>query len=242
MHNHPVWQSNFRDIEELGWDATLEWWEAGNEATDGPLYTNEMGNVAGDFFRDQHFDFVERLLDDGAPVDGVGFMGHVQLPNGNVTPPKEMLETYDQYAELDLPVLITEFDIQIDSRDDEAQVEWQVDFLRDFLYASFSHEAVEGIMSWGFWAGDHWRPTGAYYDEDWALRPHGEQYMDLVFDEWWTDERGEADSDGRYATRGFKGSYEITAEKGALAGETTVDVDDETETVTVELTPPGKQE
>jgi len=149
MHNHPVWQSNFRDIEELGWDATLEWWEAGNEATDGPLYTNEMGNVAGDFFRDQHFDFVERLLDDGAPVDGVGFMGHVQLPNGNVTPPKEMLETYDQYAELDLPVLITEFDIQIDSRDDEAQVEWQVDFLRDFLYASFSHEAVEGSCPGG---------------------------------------------------------------------------------------------
>jgi len=85
MHNHPIWQPNIRD--RLGWDAVLEWWEAGDEATDAELYTNEMGNVAGDFFRQQHYDLVERLLEDGAPVDGVGFMGHVQFPNGNVTPP-----------------------------------------------------------------------------------------------------------------------------------------------------------
>jgi len=32
MHNHPIWQPNIRD--RLGWDAVLEWWEAGDEATD----------------------------------------------------------------------------------------------------------------------------------------------------------------------------------------------------------------
>lgn len=243
MHNHPIWQPNFRSEEGagLGWDAVLEWWNAGAQATDGELYTNEMGAVAGDFFRDQHYEFVERLVEDDAPVDGVGFMGHVQQPNGNVTPPKKMLETYDQFAELGLPILITEFDIQIESRDDQELVEWQTDFLRDFLTASFSHEAVEGVLSWGFWAGDHWRPTGAYYSEDWTLRPHGEQFQELVFDEWWTDESGETDGDGRYTTRGFKGEYQITAEKGGLSGATTVTVDDETETVTVDLTPPGKK-
>lgn len=239
MHNHPIWQSNFRDIDGLEWDAVLEWWNAGEQATNANLYTNEMGNIAGDFFRQQHYDFVKRLLEDGAPIDGVGFMGHVQLPNGNVTPPKEMLSTFDQFTELDLPILITEFDIQIDSRDEEEQVNWQVDFARDFLTAAFSHAAVEGIMSWGFWAGDHWRPTGAYYNEDWTLRPHGKKYRDLVFDAWWTDESGETDDTGRYTTRGFKGRYKLTAEKGALSGETTVTLDEETKTVVVELTPPG---
>ncbi len=220
MHNHPIWQSAIRD--RLGWDAVLEWWEAGNEATDAELYTNEMGNVAGGFNRDQHYEFVERLLDDGAPVDGVGFMGHAQLPEGNVTPPAELLSTYDRFAELDLPVLITEFDVQIDSRDDEEEVEWQTDYLRDFLTASFSHEAVEGVISWGFWADDHWRPTGAYYDSDWTLRPHGEQYHDLVYDEWWTEEDGETDVDGAYATRAFRGEYEITVEyEGESATRTT---------------------
>jgi hypothetical protein len=95
-------------------------------------------------------------------------------------------------------------------------------------------------MSWSFWVGDHWRPTGAYYNKDWTLRPHGRKYVDLIFDEWWTNESGETDDDGRYTTCGFKGSYEITADKGALSGETTVKIDDETKTVTVELTSPGK--
>ncbi|WP_226013073.1 endo-1,4-beta-xylanase [Halomicrobium salinisoli] len=243
MHNHPIWQSQFRDRENIGWGGEndfRDWWDTADENTDAELYTNEMGNVAGDFFRDAHYGFVNGLVQSGAPIDGVGFMGHVQQPNGNVTPPKEMLETYDQYSDLGLPILITEFDIQIESRDDETLVEWQTDFLRDFLTASFSHESVEGVMSWGFWAGDHWRPTGAYYDEDWTLRPHGEQFLDLVFDEWWTDETGQTASDGRYGTRAFKGDYRISAEKGDLSGETTATVDDDTDTVVVELTPPGK--
>jgi len=135
-----------------------------------------------------------------------------------------------------LPILIAEFDIQIASRDNEAQVDWQADFLRDFLYASFSHEAVEGVMSWGFWADDHWRETGAYYDSDWTIRPHGQQFMDLVFDEWWTEKRGETDDDGVYATRGFRGEYEIVASDGTRTGSTTATAD-ENGTVTVQITP-----
>ncbi|WP_435101496.1 hypothetical protein [Halarchaeum sp. P4] len=87
-----------------------------------------------------------------------------------------------------------------------------------------------------------WRPTGAYYDEDWTLRPHGEVFMDLVFEQWWTEESVETGHDGRYATRAFKGDYTISAEKGALSGETTGAINDETDTVTVQLTPPGQDE
>ena len=47
MHNHPVWQSNFRDDEDLGWDAVDQWWQVAAEATDRPVYTNEMGQVGG---------------------------------------------------------------------------------------------------------------------------------------------------------------------------------------------------
>jgi len=235
MHNHPIWQSNFRSDDAIGWDAVEQWWQTADAATDAELYTNEMGNVAGGFFRDQHDEFVGRLVENNYPVDGVGFMGHVQLPNDNVTPPAEILETYDQFAEHDLPILITEFDIQINDRDNDEEVAFQRDLLRDFLIASFSHEAVEGVMSWGFWAGDHWRPTGAYYDEDWTLRPHGEQFMDLVFEEWWTEESGSTDADGVYATSGFKGTYRITAAHGAQTAEREISIDDDTGTVTVSI-------
>ena len=236
MHNHPIWQPNIRQ-GRLGWAEVLEWWNAADGATDADLYTNEMGNVAGDFFRSQHLDFVQRLIDDGAPIDGIGFMGHSQFPNGNVTPPKEVLSTYDAFGETGLPILITEFDVQIAESRPTQQVDWQADFVRDFLIATFSHEAVEGIMSWGFWAEDHWRPTGAYYDADWNLRPHGERYMDLVFEEWWTEERGQADVDGVYALRGFEGEYEITATDGRRAGATTATIDDDNGAITVQITP-----
>lgn len=235
MHNHPIWQSNFRDNEKIGWDAVKQWWGTANEATDAELYTNEMGNVAGGFFRDQHDAFVGRLVENDYPIDGVGFMGHVQLPNDNVTPPEEILATFDQFAEHDLPILITEFDIQINDRNNDEEVAFQEDLLRDFLIAAFSHEAVEGVMSWGFWAGDHWRPTAAYYDADWTLRPHGEQFMDLVFDEWWTEESGSTDDAGVYATTGFKGTYHVSVSHGETTTEREVTVGDDTDTVTVTL-------
>lgn len=239
MHNHPIWQSNFRDDEELGWDAVDRWWSVADEATDAGLYTNEMGAIGGQWQRSQYYDYISYLVENDYPIDGIGFMGHHQQQYNQMLDVADMIAGFDQFAEFGLPLLVTEFDIEIFDRRNAQDVAVQADYLRDFLTVAFSKEAVEGVLSWGFWADDHWRPTGAYYDSDWSLRTHGEQFLELVFEEWWTDETGETD-DGVYATRGFKGSYTVTAEKGALSGETTVTVDDETESVTVELTPPGK--
>ena len=70
---------------------------------------------------------------------------------------------YDLYNErYDVPVLITEFDIEIFSRRNAQDVSVLTDYTRDFLLMTFSHPVVEGILSWGFWEEDHWRPTGAY--------------------------------------------------------------------------------
>ncbi|WP_434521135.1 endo-1,4-beta-xylanase [Halorubrum sp. AS12] len=240
IDNHPIWQSNFRDDPDLGWDAVDEWWAAADETTDTELYTNEMGALGGQWQRGQYLDYVEHLVENDYPVDGIGFMGHHQQQYGQMLDMENLLGGIDQFAEFDLPLLVTEFDIEIHDRRNAQDVAVQVDYTRDFLTALFSKERVEGVVSWGFWEEDHWRPTGAYFDSDWTLRENGEQYLDLVFGEWWTEETGETDGDGTYATRGFKGDYRITAEKGALSGETTVTVDDDTDTVTVELSPPGR--
>ena len=240
MHNHPIWQSNFRDDPDLGWDAVGEWWDAADEATDTELYTNEMGALGGQWQRSQYLDYVEHLVENDYPIDGIGFMGHHQQQWGQLLDMEDLLSGIDQFARFDLPLLVTEFDIEIFDRRNAQDVAVQADYTRDFLTALFSKEAVEGVVSWGFWEEDHWRPTGAYFDSDWTLRENGEQFLDLVFGEWWTEESGETDGDRTYATRGFKGDYRITAEKGALSGETTVTVDDETDTVTVELSPPGR--
>lgn len=242
IHNHPIWQSNFRDMEELGWDAVREWWSAANEATDDELYTNEMGVVGGIWQRSQYYDYVSHLVENDYPIDGIGFMGHHQKRNNQLLDVKNIIEGFDMFSEFGLPILVTEFDIQIFDRRNAQEVKVQTDYLRDFLTVAFSMEAVEGIVSWSFWEDDHWRPTGAYYDSDWRLRPHGEKFRELVFEEWWSDDTGETNEDGVYITRGFKGSYRVTAKKGALSGETTVTFDDENGSVTVELAPPSESD
>ncbi|GAA0271152.1 endo-1,4-beta-xylanase [Halobacterium noricense] len=239
MHNHPVWQNNYRDDPELGWDAVDKWWAAADEATDTELYTNEMGALGGQWQRSQYLDYIDHLVENDYPIDGIGFMGHHQQQWGQMLDMGNLLSGIDQFAQYDLPLLVTEFDIEIFDRRNAQDVDVQTDYTRDFLTALFSKESVEGVLSWGFWEDDHWRPTGAYYDSDWTLRENGEQFLDLVFEEWWTDETGQTDADGVYATRGFKGDYRVAAEKGALSGETTVTVDDETDTVTVELSTPS---
>ncbi|WEL16643.1 Endo-1,4-beta-xylanase, glycosyl hydrolase family 10 [Halorhabdus sp. SVX81] len=230
MHNHPIWQPNIR--EQIGREAALEWWQTAHDAApDAQMYVNEMNIIAGSSYRDPYDEFITWLMDNDAGVEGIGFMGHFDITN--LTPPAELLSVFDRFGEHGVPLQITEFDVQMDSRDDEAKVEAQADYVRDVLTAAFSHKAVEGVMSWCFW--DESGEPKRYYSEDWTLRPHGEEYQRLVFEEWWTEESGTTDGDGVYATDGFKGTYTITATDGDQTAERAVEIGDDTGTVTVTL-------
>jgi endo-1,4-beta-xylanase len=230
MLNHPLFYPEI--WKDLGKDALLEWSQVANESdTVAQMYTNELGIIAGDSLRQDYDDLIGWLLNNGASVEGIGFMGHFGL--SQLTPPTEILSTFDQFAEHGVPLQVTEFDIQINDRSNQNEVAVQRDYLRDLLTAAFSHEALEGVMSWGFWAPQHWRPTAAYYNEDWTLRPHGEEYRRLVLDEWWTDIEGSTDSQGVFTGRGFKGKYEITVDTGTAT--TTVPVSFDGDGVSVEV-------
>lgn len=234
MHNHPLFYSEIWD--DVGRDAVLDWWETAHDADpNARMYVNEMNVLAGDSLRQDYLDHVQWLQDEGADVEGIGFMGHFGL--GGLTPPEELLATFDDFAEFDAPLQVTEFDVEINDRGRDNEVAAQRDYVRDLLTAAFSHEAVDGVMSWGFWADEHWLPTAAYYDSDWTLRPHGEQFQRLVFDEWWTDVTGTTDADGVFAGRGFKGEYRIRARRGAEYGTATVTFDDDGASATVEVSP-----
>jgi len=234
MHNHPLFYSEI--WEDIGQEAILDWWQTAHEADpDAQMYINEMNVLAGNSLRQDYLEHVQWLQDNGADVEGIGFMSHFGL--GGLTPPEEILSTLDDFAAFGVPLQLTEFDVEINDRSRENEVAAQRDFLRDVLTAAFSHEAVEGVMSWGFWEDEHWLPTAAYYDSDWTIRPHGEEYQRLVFEEWWTEEAGETDADGRFTGRGFEGTYRVTARSGAQFGAATVEFTDDGATATVEIGP-----
>ena len=234
MHNHPLFYPEI--WQDIGREYILEWWETANEADpSSQMYINELNIVAGDQLTNDYYDHIDWLTDNDAGVEGIGFMSHFGL--GSLTPPTELLDRFDRFAEFGVPLQLTEFDIQINDRSNENEVQAQRDYLRDVLTAAFSHEAVEGVVSWGFWQDEHWRPTGAYYDSDWTLRPHGEEYRRLLFEEWWTEESGTADADGVYAGRGFEGTYEVVAQDGERIGAETVAFTDDGASATVTVRP-----
>ena len=114
----------------------------------------------------------------------------------------------DRFAEFGLPILVTEFDM--DNDDKQAQA----DYLRDFYTAMFSHPKAAGIVMWQFWEGDMWQPRGHHYTKDWRPTPLSRAYDDLVLGEWWTDEAGETDAAGSFTTRPFKGVQTVTVRSG----------------------------
>ena len=164
------------------------------------LYTNDYNILCGDD-ADKYEAQIERLLDRGIPVGGIGCQGHFGKPP-DVGTARLVL---DRLAKFNLPIKVTEFDI--DTSDEEAKA----NALGDFYRMCFAHPAVNGILMWGFWESAHWRPRAALWKKDFTPTPAAEAYRDLVYGEWWTTWEGTADGDGRCELRAFYGRHRVEA-------------------------------
>jgi GH35 family endo-1,4-beta-xylanase len=160
--------------------------------------------------RERYLKIIRYLNEQGQPADVVGFMAHFGLTS--LTPPEELLDVYDDFAEVAPRLQLSEFDV--DTGDDE---QLQADYLRDVMIASFSHPNMEAIVQWGFWETMHWKPAAALWRNDWTLKPAGKVFVDLVTKQWWTDDEQTTDQQGQSQTRGFLGDYQITAKKDGLS-------------------------
>lgn len=166
------------------------------------LYVNDYGILGGgdlDAYEKQISDFIEA----GVPVGGIGLQGHF---GDKGVDPAQVKHVLDRLAKFNLPIKITEFDIN--TRDEEIKAMGLVD-----LYTTaFAHPTVEGILMWGFWEGSHWRPDAAIWDKDWRPTRAAEAYRDLVYKKWWTSRKGQTDETGIFRTPVFFGRYEVTVE------------------------------
>jgi hypothetical protein len=97
------------------------------------------------------------------------------------------------------------------------------------MIAAFSHPSIIGVLMWGFWEGQHWKPNAALWRRDWTLKPNGQVWIDLVTKHWWTNATGASNAQGVYQTRGFLGDYEVSVTAG-----------NKTKTTQIMLTKEGK--
>jgi len=200
--NEPFDNHDVMDI--LGRGVMVDWFELAQQAApEARLYINDYAILAAGGRTDTahqayYEDTIRFLLEQGAPLEGIGMQGHF---GENVTPPETVLQLLDRFGQFGLPIQITEFDV--DTRDEQLQA----DYTRDFMTAVFSHPAVNGFVMWGFWEGAHWRPESALFRRDWSERPNAAAYRERVFDRWRTEVEAVTDGEGRITTRGFLGDY-----------------------------------
>ncbi|WP_168205324.1 endo-1,4-beta-xylanase [Bythopirellula goksoeyrii] len=188
--------------------AMVDWFNAALAADPtAKRYINNFGILSSGggtntFNQQEYFDTVEFLVNNNAPIDGIGFQGH--FSQGDLTGPEDLWTIFDRFAQLGLDMQITEFDFG--TSDEQLQAE----YTRDFLTAVFAHEDIDDFLMWGFWEDAHWRPEAAMFSSDWTMKPNGQAYLDLVYSDWWTDEELTSELAGSIDLRGFKGDYEIT--------------------------------
>jgi len=169
------------------------------------LYINDYGILSAggrDLAHQRHYEETIRfLLDQGAPLDGIGMQGHFDASPTGIP---RVLAVLDHFAAAfpGQAIKVTEFDVDTD--DEQLQGE----YTRDFMTALFSHPRTVGFQMWGFWAGAHWRPRAAMFARDWREKPMAQAYRDLVLRQWWTDLVGTTGPDGTFSGRGFLGDHQ----------------------------------
>lgn len=151
-------------------------------------------------------DVLDEMIGAGVDFDGIGIQSHFST----FVSPKAFYDELVELAAYGKELKITEFDCALGMhvQDEEAEAS----FVRDIMILAYSMEQMDGFLMWGFTDASHWLSNAVLFDEDWNLKLSGEQYMDLVYNKWWTQEEGTTDADGTYNVSGYYGDYLITAE------------------------------
>lgn len=168
--------------------------------------TISQANAGGGLY-DLKKQFIHEMIDAGVKLDGIGFQGHIGGFPTSINAVYNILE--DFHNTFGLKAKITEYDTNPAMSDDLCAT-----YLRDFLTIIFSHESTDGFMMWGFWDGAHWHQNAPMFRQDWSLKPAGQTFIDMVFNEWWTNASGQTDPSGEFKVRGFKGKYKISVDAG----------------------------
>jgi GH35 family endo-1,4-beta-xylanase len=213
--NEPRTNHDIMDQLPEGDGAMTDWFDKARAVdSQAKLYVNEWGILASSGDTDStnqqiYYDTIEDLKNQSAPIDGIGFQSH--FDKYTFTGPVEVWDILDRFQELGLDMQVTEFDFNTDDETLQAM------YTRDFLTAIFAHEGMDDFIMWGFWEGAHFNPDSAMFRNNWSIKPNGEAYVDLVFNQWWTDEDVAADGMGEALVRAFKGEHEVTVEWGEFS-------------------------
>lgn len=163
------------------------------------------------------FRLLSQAIRNGVPFDGIGIQAHE--PRTLRFPLERVQEILDQYATLGKELHITEFTPTSSGQkiagsyregvwDEAAQADYAVKFYR----VCFAHPAMRAITWWDLCDRGSWLRGGGMLRADLTPKPVYEQLRRLIHEEWRTKASGTTDAEGRFAYRGFLGTYHVEIE------------------------------
>lgn len=181
----------------------------------GDFHLNEFYIIAKPEVREKFHRLLSELLARGVRVTGIGIQAHE--PRTMWFPPREILATFDRFADLKLPIHITEFIPQSSGkpiiggwREGVWTEEAQAEFAEHFYTLAFGHPGLVSIHWWGLSDGRIWLPGGGLLDADMNPKPVYTRLHRLIKNEWMTkDVRLQTDHAGQTSFRGFLGRYRV---------------------------------
>jgi endo-1,4-beta-xylanase len=211
---------------QSGLQVVADWFQKARRlAPDAALYINEYWILGGGGYtqreQDLYFKTIGDLIGMQAPLDGIGLQGHF---GSALTPPARLIEVLNRFAEHGRRLRVTEFDLDIG--DEQAQA----DYTRDFYLALYSHAAVDGIVQWGFWEGQQWKPRAAMMRKDWTPKPSYEAFRRLTKETLASHHDAVTDAKGAWSERVHQGTHTLK-----------ISVHGYERTLSIEVPPGGKR-
>ena len=220
----------------------IEFWEVVNEpahlprlAIDAPYrWARQADKTARLIVNDYYvmadgyppfFTLLKKAIDSGVPFDGIGIQAHE--PRRMRFPLGKCREILDRYATLGKDLHITEFTPtsggakitgpHAGSVWDEAA---QADYAEKFFRICFAHKNVVALTWWDLCERGAWLKGGGLLRKDLSPKKVYTVLKKLIHDEWATRCTGDSDPAGRFAFRGFHGTYAVTVSAGGKTTKT----------------------
>ncbi|OLF05154.1 beta-1 4-xylanase [Actinophytocola xinjiangensis] len=120
------------------------------------LYINDYNTDGLGAKSDGMYRLVSGLLEDGVPIDGVGFQGHLAVQYGF---PNQMQQNLQRFADLGLDVAITELDVRMQLPSDSSKIATQNTYYRNAVNACLGVTRCVGVTFWGYSDKYSWIPS-----------------------------------------------------------------------------------
>ncbi|PVD25620.1 hypothetical protein C0Q70_13279 [Pomacea canaliculata] len=169
------------------------------------LFLNEYSVVAGGGVTQAYLEQAKRFKAANVGLGGIGVQSHFAY---NFEPSPALVKyRLDTLKQAGVSIWATEMTVEVDDENKRA------DYYERALRALYGHEAVDGILLWGFWDQAHYAGEKAALvrGDNLELTAAGRRVLHLLEEEWMTDETfTPTSSNSQHTVRGFHGDYEVT--------------------------------